>query len=38
MFLLGKLEIKEALEAYCRVLKFSSKYLSEGARQATIKV
>jgi hypothetical protein len=34
MFLVGIFDIKEALAAYARVLKFSSMYLSEGDKHA----
>ena len=38
MFCTGLLEMKEALDAYCRVLRFSSIFESHGLRHANISV
>jgi hypothetical protein len=37
-FFFGKLDIYDALAAYYKVVRFSSKCLSDGARHATIRV
>jgi hypothetical protein len=36
-FLMGLLEMKDALLAYCKVLMFSSKYMSQGFKQAIMR-
>lgn len=35
MFFVGIFDINDAFAAYANVLRFSSKYLSEGLKQAT---